>query len=407
MKFAYDAITGTGAKVHDVTDARDAADAGDALRRQGLYVTSIRPATDGDVAGPGPAGRARGGGRRLRNVAMFTRQLHVLVLTGTPLAEAITALERQATEPAWRATLAGVRGRVEEGSSLSLALAAHPDQFDAVCCGLVAAGESGGNLDAMLDRLALLTRKQLHARGAVMGAMIYPALLVVVAVGVLLTLLLFVLPRFTMLFKTLDTPLPPTTQMLMALSNALTAYWWAIPFVVVGGGVGGHLWLRSAGGRRAAESAVLRLPRVGPITRNFATARLTRLLGILVAGKVPLLEALQLTRDSMPHHKYAALLARATDLVTRGEPLATAFGDADLIAPNVQEAVRSGERSGQLGQLLNTVADFLDEENEVVLRSLTSILEPMILVVLGVVVGFIAISMFMPLFDLTAATGGK
>ncbi len=406
MRFAFDAIDGSGRIVRDVTDARDAADAGDVLRRRGLYVTGLREATADDAAAPA-RGRTKGGGKRLRHVAMFTRQLHVLILTGTPLTEAMAALERQATDPEWRAVLAGVRGKVEEGGSLSAALAAFPDAFDAVCCGLVAAGESGGNLDAMLDRLALLTRKQLHARTAIIGAMVYPALLVVVAVGVLMTLMLFVLPRFTMLFKTLDTPLPPTTQLLMSMSTCLQAYWWAIPFVAVGGGVGGRLWTRSAAGKRAIESALLKLPRVGPITRNFATARLTRLLGILVGGKVPLLEALQLTRDSMSHHKYAALLARAGELVTKGEPLASAFGDADLIAPNVQEAVRSGERSGQLGQLLNTIADFLDEENEVVLRSLTSILEPMILVVLGVLVGFIAISMFMPLFDLTAATGAK
>ena len=406
MRFAYDAITRDGRKVHGVADARDVAEAGDVLRRQALYVTDLRAATAADAVAPARS-PTRGGGRRLRNVAMFTRQLHVLVLTGTPLAEAIAALERQATEPAWRAVLAGVRSKVEEGASLSVALTAFPEAFDAVCCGLVAAGESGGNLDAMLDRLALLVRKQLHARTAIIGAMVYPCLLVVVAVGVLLTLMLFVLPRFTQLFKTLDTPLPPTTQLLMDLSGVLQAYWWAIPIVAVGGGVGGRLWLRSGSGRRAVESALLRLPRVGPITRNFATARLTRLLGILVGGKVPLLEALSLTRDSMTHHRYAALLARAGESVTRGEPLASAFGDGDLIAANVQEAVRSGERTGQLGQLLNTIADFLDEENEVVLRSLTSILEPMILVVLGVLVGFIAISMFMPLFDLTAATGAR
>ncbi len=406
MKFAYDAIRSSGKAVHDFTEARDAAEATDQLRRQGLYVTGLREAP-ADAAAEAVRGKTRGGGKRLRHVAMFTRQLHVLILTGTPLAEAIVALERQATEPAWRATLAGVRAKVEEGATLSTALAAFPESFDAVCCGLVAAGEAGGNLDAMLDRLAVLVRKQLHARTAVVGAMVYPCLLVVVAAGVLLTLMLFVLPRFADLFKSLDTPLPPTTQMLMWVSGLLSSFWWAIPIVAVGGAVGGRLWLRSTRGRWAVESALLKVPRVGPITRNFATARLARLLGILVAGKVPLLEALTLTRDSMTHHRYVALLTKAGELVTRGEPLAAAFGDGELIAANVQEAVRSGERTGQLGQLLNTVADFLDEENEVVLSSLTSILEPMILVVLGVLVGFIAISMFMPLFDLTAATGAK
>ncbi len=406
MKFAYEAIRSSGQAVHEFVDAADTTEAGDQLRRQGLYVTGLKE-VPADAAAEAVRGKTRGGGKRLRNVAMFTRQLHVLILTGTPLAEAMSALERQATDAAWKATLAGVRGKIEQGSTLSVALAAFPESFDAVCCGLVAAGEAGGNLDAMLDRLALLVRKQLHARTAIIGAMVYPCLLVVVAMGVLLTLMLFVLPRFTELFKSLDTPLPPTTQALMVLSGFLTAYWWAIPIVVVGGAVGGRLWLRSPAGRHAIESALLKLPRVGPITRNFATARLTRLLGILVGGKVPLLEALNLTRDSMTHHRYTQLLAKAGEMVTRGEPLAAAFGDAELITANVQEAVRSGERTGQLGQLLNTIADFLDEENEVVLRSLTSILEPMILVVLGVLVGFIAISMFMPLFDLTAATGAR
>jgi type II secretory pathway component PulF len=166
------------------------------------------------------------------------------------------------------------------------------------------------------------------------------------------------------------------------------------------------MWLVTPSGKRTTDIVVLQLPQLGKMTRNFATARIVRLLGVLIQGKVPLVEALSLTRESTNNHCYVELIERASAAVTRGDPLAGAFADSPLIPTSVHEAMRSGERSGQLGPLLNTVADFLDEENEVTLRSLTSILEPIILVALGIFVGFVAISMFMPLFDLTAAARG-
>ncbi len=236
--------------------------------------------------------------------------------------------------------------------------------------------------------------------------MVYPCLLVVVALVVLTTLLTFVLPRFTMLFKTLDTALPPTTQMLMVMSDFLRGYWWAIIPTLVGSAFLGWAWIKTESGRRSFATLALRLPRLGALTRNFATAQITRLLGILLQGRVPLVDALQLTQESTANHHYIQLLQNARDAVTRGETLASAFAKTDLVNSSVCEAMRSGDKSGQLGPLLNTIADYLDEENEVTLRSLTSILEPLILIVLGVLVGFVALSLFLPLFDLTAATRG-
>ena len=409
--FAYQGFDRAGAAVAGTTDARDAADAADVLHRQGVFATAVRESAEAattTAAAPARGGSAFGQGRRLKLVALLLRQLHVLLATGSPLAESLAAMERQATDARWRAVIGDLRARVQQGVALSAAIAAYPDYFSPVCRGLIAAGETGGKLDEMLERLAGLTRRQLHVRNSIVGAMVYPILLTVVAVGVLITLMTFVLPRFNLLFQSLDTPLPPATKVLMGLSALTLAYWWAIPFLI-GGAVGGTWWgLRTPTGRRGLDKASISLPRFGPICRNFQTARLARLLGILVQGHVPLLEALDMTRDATGNGYYRQLLAGAADAVTRGDTLAGAFAaHAGLVSDAVCESVRSGEKSGQLGTLLATVADYLDEENEVTLRSLTSIIEPVILVVLGVMVGFIAISMFMPLFDLTSATGAK
>ena len=407
MKVAYTGFDKTGRSIRDTIEARDPVDAAEILRRQGIYPTELRDASN---AAPAPTGGGAGSvfskGKRLKLVTMFLRQLHVLMATGTPLAESLTALERQATDDTFRTVVRTLHESVEQGLALSVAMEAFPAYFNAVCRGLVAAGESGGNLDAMLDRLAVLSRKQVHVRSSVIGAMIYPALLTTVAVAVLGTLLTFVLPRFGALFASLDTPLPPTTHFLMTLSTLLRTYWWALPLIIGGAAFATWTTVKTEAGRRRLHWLTISLPQFGPIVRSFETARITRLLGILIQGRVTLLEALGLTKAATTNWYYNDMLTKAEDAITRGDSLAAAF-DAKLVPSSVSEAVRSGERSGQLGALLSTLADFLDEENDVTLRSLTSIIEPIILIVLGVLVGFIAISMFMPLFDLTSATGAK
>ena len=219
-------------------------------------------------------------------------------------------------------------------------------------------------------------------------------------------LLLFVVPRFADLFGSLGVALPPTTQILITMSNALKSYWWLGLASLVGMVVGLKLWMKTTTGQRVKDTVLLRLPQFGPIFKSFATARIVRLRGILLEGRVPVLEALRLTKASATNVHYKELIVRAQDLVSKGEPISASFNNANLVSPSVYETVRSGESSGQVGPLLTNLANFLDEENEVTLKSLTSIIEPLILVMLGVLVGFVAISMFMPLFDLTSMTGG-
>ena len=400
MKLIYEAFDKTGRQLTDVIDAPDATAAGETLRRQGLYVTKIAVRGASVAARPQWFSKAK----RLKNVAMLTRQLHSLVSCGTPLVEAMEAFERQARPGPWQDTMKDIRVRVEQGSPLSVAMESHPEYFDAVCRSLIGAGEGSGNLVPMLDRVAQITRKQLAIRNAVVGALVYPAVLSVVAVSVLALMLLFVIPRFGELFKSLDAALPPTTQALLTLSESLRAYWWAALIAIAAPAVGLKVWLGSENGRRAVQTALLRLPQVGRMARSFATARLTRVLGMLLDSHVSVLEALSLTRESIGNHHYAALIAKAEEAVTQGKNIHVAFAESNLITPGIAEAIRSGEQSGQVGTLLCHIADFLDEENEVIVKSLTSIIEPVILVLMGVLVGSIAVSMFLPLFDLTSMT---
>ena len=404
MKLAYQAIDKNGAMVHDVTDAKDAAEAVENLRRLGMFVTEISPASES--AGKPKSTGSLGRGKRLKYLAMFTRQLYVLVGCGIPLTQALEALERQVKPGPWKEVLGDIHARVEEGTPLSEALAKHPHYFDPIVRSMIEAGEAGGNFAAMLDRLSTLVKKQVHTRSSIIGAMVYPCLLVVVSINVMITMLTFVLPRFADLFKTLDSPLPPSTKFLMALSEIMRTYWWALLMGIVGGVIGMKTWLASEHGKRSIDTLVIRLPKFGVLIRNFVTARLIRTLGLLLQSRVQLLDALRLTRAGTVNHHYSDLLTRAEQAVTRGEPISSAFSREDLIPSNIYEALRNGERSGQVGPLLLNMADFMDEENEVVMKSLTSIIEPLILIVLGVLVGGVALSMFLPLFDLTSAARG-
>jgi type II secretory pathway component PulF len=406
MKLSYTAYDNGGQSRAGTIDCPDMLSATETLRRQGLYVADITEAAETSSPASSPAGRRRRArGHKLQHIAVFTRQLAVLLATGTPLVEALGALERQAKAGSWRDTVVALRSRIEDGASLSQAMEADPGSFDPVYTALVSAGESSGQLATMLERLAGLKQKQLHLRNAVVGAMIYPCLLLTVVGLVFAMLLVFIVPRFAMLFQSLDVPLPPSTKVLVWCSTAFRATW-PIILVLVGAAITAVVhFLKRPAGRQFRDTLLVRLPYVGPITQSIATARIVRLLSVLLSGHVPVLEALRLMEPAAGNIHYSTLLAKARDHVSKGEPLSLAFNDARLISPSVYEAVRSGEQNGQIDRLMLNMADFLDDENEITIRSLTSILEPVILIAMGLVVGLVAVSMFMPLFDLTAMTG--
>jgi type II secretory pathway component PulF len=342
---------------------------------------------------------------RQRNLLFVARQLHVLLASGTPIVSALQGIERQTTDPLWRDAVTGVRRQVEEGANLAAAMAQYPHLFDRVFRSLIEAGETAGKLPLMLERLVTLNTKDLQLRGGILGALIYPAVLLSVVVAVLCLTLTMVVPRFALLFESLNVPIPPTTQATLLASHVLRAYWWAVLLGFGGVTMAAWYWLRRDAGQAALHTAALRAPVIGKLTRAFVTARIVRLLGTLLDSHLPLLQVLELVKASAGNRHYRRLIEDAEQAVGRGEPVSSAFADASLISPSVYEAFRSGEASGRIAPSLITVADFLEQENDVVVRSLTKVLEPLILIVLGVLVGLLAVSMFLPLFDLTAMAG--
>jgi type IV pilus assembly protein PilC len=406
MKLAYTAYDNSGQAVTGTVESADVATATETLRHKGLYVAQITESAAATAKSQRKLALKPRAGQRIKKPAVFTRQLCVLISSGTQLMEALGALERQAKPGPWRDTISDIRAEVEQGASLSTAMEPHPEYFDPVYCSLVAAGESTGRLTEMLDHLAALKQKQVRIRNSIVGALIYPSMLVVLAVGIFILLLGFVVPRFATLFDTLDVPLPASTQALVTISEVFRSYWWAAVLLLIGAIIAMIAYLRTANGKRFRDTAILNLPYIGNIAKSIATARIVCLLGVLLGGHVPILKALRLIRHAAGNVCYADLVAKAEEQVAKGELISLAFSDTKLISPSIYEAIRSGEQSGQMDRLLLNVAEFLDEENEVIVRSLTTIIEPVILVVMGILVGLIAISMFLPLFDLTAMTQG-
>jgi len=408
MKFSYEAYTKSGAPKSGTIEAADQPEAEDKLRRKDLLVTRIScDEASKKTSKKGPA-KSKGGSKSkipVKVVSEFARELSVLVTTGTPLVDAIHSIESQAKSESWKSVLEDLRARLEEGESLSVAMEVRYEVFGPVFCSLAAAGESGGNLDVMLNRVSKLLRQEAKIRANIAGAMMYPILLTAISVVVLTVMIGLVLPRFAGLFESLDTDLPPTTKFLMMISTIMRSYWWAI-IPGLGVMIGGFIyWIRSTHGQQTTETTLLKVPVLGKTICSIQTARIFRVLGLLIESKVPILESIELTRRSVSNTLYKDLLTKAEDSVTIGEPVSIAFASNNLIVPSAVEAIKNAEQSGRMGPVMIQLADFLDEDNETVIKSISSLIEPLIMIGLGIMVGFIAVSMFLPLFDLTAAAG--
>ncbi len=402
MSYAYTAYDRAGKKKSGVVGAASEQEAREHLRRDGLYATDVVASSAPKAA----AGNLRPPTRRLNALVYTLRQLAVLISTGTRIADALAVVERQSKNDRWRAIIADVRLRVEEGESLSAAMATHPRCFDAVCQSLVAAGESAGNLNVTLDRLSRLVRRRQRMRATLIGAMIYPALLILISSGVLAVMAVLVLPRFGEMFESLDVPLPASTAVLLDLSAFMRESWWIVLGSLVGVTCAVAAILRTAWGLKMKDRAMIRLPVFGGLQRSVAAGQIARLMSLLLTSRVPLLEAIELTRNTMRNGEYRDLLNEAGERVTKGEHLSAALANSPLIPSNMGEALRSAERAGAVAPVLADVADYIEEDTESLVKSLTTILEPAILIVMGVLVAFVAISIFLPLFDLTASAQG-
>ncbi len=401
--FTYKGITAGGGQVTAEINAPDERSAARQLRAQGITVQSI--AAKRAAAGRGfelaslPLIGTLFGGIRTKDISVFTRQFATMISAGLPLVQCLQALGQQAERRRFQEIIGRVAADVEGGATLSEAMARHPKVFDELYVNLVHVGEVGGVLDAMLARLAVYLEKADALRHRVKSAMIYPILVITIAIGVVSFLLVFVIPIFAAFFEKSGVPLPAPTAFVIGLSKLLTRFWWLILGGAIGGGYLFRSWYRTDAGRVTVDQFLLRAPIFGVLLRKIAVARFTRTLSALVSGGVPILDALRITAKTSGNRIVENAVMAARERVTAGQTLAEPLRQSKVFPAMVVQMVSVGEQTGALDNMLAKVADYYEDEVDVAVSGLTALLEPILIVFLGVVVGGIVIAMYLPIFQ--------
>lgn len=362
------------------------------LRRQGILITKVKK-------------RRTSGGRAIKqkDIAIFTRQLSTMMRAGVPLLQAFDIVARGSTNAKMTKLITDIRNDVETGTSLSSAFRKHPLYFDALYCNLVEAGEAGGILDTLLDRLAIYQEKTMAIKNKIKSALIYPVAVMVVAFVVLAVIMLFVIPVFEDVFKSFGADLPAPTLFVIGMSKIFVNYWWAI-FGFLGGGIYFFLesWKRSEKMQRTMDRLMLKVPVFGDLVNKSSVARWTRTLSTMFAAGVPLVEAL----DSVGGASGNAVFKDATDQIQKdvstGASLTASMQTTGVFPTMVTQMCAIGEESGSLDAMLGKAAEFYEDEVDEAVKGLSSLMEPFIIVILGVLIGGIVVSMYLPIFKLGA-----
>ena len=360
------------------------------LRRQGILTTKVKK-------------RRMSGGRAIKqkDIAIFTRQLATMMKAGVPLIQSFDIVARGSTNPKLTRLLTDIRADVETGTSLSAAFRKHPLYFDALYCNLVEAGEAGGILEALLERLALYQEKTMALKNKIKSALIYPVAVLVVAFVVLCVIMIFVIPAFKDVFASFGADLPAPTLVVIAMSEMFVKYWWLL-FAVIGGGSYFFFesWKRSLKMQKAMDRLLLRLPVFGDLVNKSCIARWTRTLSTMFAAGVPLVEAL----DSVGGASGNAVFQEATEQIQKdvstGAALTTSMQTTGVFPTMVIQMCAIGEESGSLDHMLGKAAEFYEDEVDEAVKGLSSLMEPLIIVVLGILIGGIVVSMYLPIFKL-------
>jgi type IV pilus assembly protein PilC len=362
------------------------------LRRQGIQVVKVRKQK-----------MARGGRISEKDIALFTRQLATMMKSGVPLLQAFDIAMKGSGNAALSRMLNDIRTDVETGSNLSQAFAKHPAHFDRLFCNLVAAGEQAGILDGLLDRIATYKEKILAIKSKIKSALFYPTAVVVVAGLVISVMMLFVIPEFKSVFTGFGAELPAPTLLVIAISDAFVAYWYLI-FGAIIAAIMAIAWSykRSTAMQIAVDRLVLRMPVIGAIIRKATVARWTRTLSTMFAAGVPLVEALDSVGGASGNHVYMVATRQIQGEVSTGTSLTVAMQNADVFPTMVVQMVSIGEESGQLDSMLSKVADFFEQEVDDAVAGLSQLLEPLIMVFLGTVIGGLVVAMYLPIFKLGA-----
>lgn len=404
--FHYESVDSSGKSIQGQVTARDTADAALKVRGFGLYPTKVEPLSvkrhpnSATFEAQEKVPLKRGNRVSRMQILLFTREMADLLDAGLPMDRAFSVLIEQTDGQAFHAMLSAMQGDIRAGQSLSDALAKFPREFPPLYHNMIRAGEVSGQLSEVMMRLADFMEKEHVRRSQIVSALTYPAILVCVAVLSLIFLLTFAIPRLSSVFKGLGAALPLPTQVLIGVSNFIGAFWWAIILVVAGMWYGFRVWTRSRAGRYVWDSFRLKVPVFGKLILKLISARLVRTLGTLLGGGVPILEAMDISASALGNVVASEALLTVRGGVRQGETLNHAMERSNMFLPVVRHMTAVGEETGRLPALLLRTADTLDFEVDSTMRRLTSLVEPAVVLFMGAFVGFVVLSILLPIFQI-------
>lgn len=402
--FAYKARMLTGGITEGTIEAADQRAAVDQLRGQKLIPLEVNQAST-PILERLLKMLPIGGTVKPKELVLFSRQLSTLVSAGVPLVQGLTILEEQVETKLFKGIVHAIREDIEAGQSITDALRKHPNAFEELYVSMIRAGEVGGILDVILERLSSYLESAENLKSKVKGALMYPMVVSIIASGVTLFLLMGVIPTFSNIFAGFGAELPWITQMMINLSTGLRKFWYVIVMFPVVVFVAVKQYRKTEIGKRNLDALTLRVPVFGVLLKKVAVAKFTRTLGTLIKSGVPILQALETVAKTSGNKVIEIAIMTARESVKEGERIASQLRKANVFPPMVLQMVAIGEETGNLDTMLAKIADFYDQEVDVAVKALTSMIEPIIIVIMGVVIGFIVIAMFLPMFELGSLAG--
>lgn len=403
-KFEYQAREGSGELAHGIVTAGNMEEAASMLRSDGKYIVKINPAAedaDVDQAVVGAKKRVK-----RREVIFFVHQLAVMIETGVSLSEALQCIREQTVNPGFKAVLGDVTDHVEAGGDFSSGLAKYPKVFPVSMISLIRASEVSGTMAQMLDRLSAYLTKEEQTAKQVKGAMMYPIFMLMMAMGVTVFLLSFVLPRFAGIYETRGAALPAPTRLLLAISGNFTGYWYLWLAAAVASVITLVVMSKLPGGRRIFDWLKLNVPVAKALFQQLYISRATRTMSTMIVAGVTMLEMIDIARQVTVNSYFQDLWDEVDDRLREGSQLSDPLFKSPLIPRSIAQMIYSGEKSGQLGKVLGRVSDFTEAEFDQTVKNTTQFIEPVMIGVMGVIIGFVAISLLLPIFTVGNVVAG-
>lgn len=403
-RFEYKGLTKEGKNTSGAIDAESLKGAQSKLKREGIFVTDIK--SKKKAAGK-KSKTSRSGRASTEDMSLMTRQLATLLKANIPLVETLGAVSDQVENPALKEVLSDIKNQVTEGQTLYRSLKKYPHFFDKIYVSMCEAGEMSGTLDLILLRLAEFTEAQDELNKKIKSAMLYPVIMLLFTIIMLMGLFVYVIPKITVIFEqSPELTLPWFSELIIDFSGLLVNYWFVIIVVGIGCYFLFHFWKKTPAGKIIWDQIILKIPIVGHLLRMVAVSRFTRTLSTLLTGGVPMLDAMDIVKNVVNNHVLATAIENARDNISEGESIAAPLKKSEQFPPIVIHMIKIGEKTGDLENMLTQVANSFDFQVKTKIDGLTSLLEPLMIIVMGVVIGVIALAIMIPIFELSNIGGG-